>query len=202
MAARIRKDNLTIYNQVFPEKGLYYNARKYPDTRIVNTHRSHSDMVARLNGLEKKVIRLCSNWPVTRQRPAARAVLEANPWLNAGMLLLLQHHGKEGSLAEIPDNHRFDGLNYPYGVYRCSTANMCGIQSSESMSPEIGVDGRLRAQRRVIYLKLHQNQTAMEALLIHELAHTVANDVTYRTEHSNYFYQAEKLLKVLWKIEN
>lgn len=199
--ATIRNKNLTIYDKVFPKTGLYYNARKYPDTRIVPENRSHSGREGRLNALEKKVIRLSSNWPVTVRRPAVQAILEKHPWLNAGMLLLQQHHGKENSLAEIPANYQFDGLNYPYGVHKCTTADMCGIRRDDSMSPLIGVDGRLRAQRRVIYLKLHENQKALDNLLIHELAHTVANDVTYRSVHSKEFYQAEELLKVLWKIQ-
>lgn len=117
------------------------------------------------------------------------------------MLLLLQHHKEKNSLAEIPANYQFNGLNYPYGVHKCTTADMCGIRRGDSMSPLIGVDGRLRAQRRVIYLKLHgQQKDKLENLVIHELAHTVANDVTYRSEHSKEFSQAEQLLKVLWKI--
>ena len=75
---------------------------------------------------------------------------------------------------------KFDGLNKPKNVYT----------SSEE---KIGKDGILRAEYRLIFLKLKNNGkmsslNELKPLIAHELAHTAANHVTWRDDdHGNVF---------------
>jgi len=115
------------------------------------------------------------------------------PWLKHGMNLLLEIHAYHNkSFAEIPPNTGFLGVNYPSGVHKTNYI-------------AIATDGKLRAKSRIIYLKIRENDKIMskeflDELICHELAHTITNDVIYRSKHSHYFKAADKLMNLLWKI--
>lgn len=99
---------------------------------------------------------------------------------------------------QIPEDQgtiEFDGLNKPKGVKRIKNAI------------SIGKDGKLRASRRLIFLKLRKNYTGSQessrfinSLLIHELAHTACNHVRYRDDdHGPDFERCERFIKKIFK---
>jgi predicted SprT family Zn-dependent metalloprotease len=88
---------------------------------------------------------------------------------------------------EIPKGTKFDGIDMPRMRY------------IEKYSPFVGKDGQERALYRDIYLNLDLSPTVLEKLIIHELAHTMANHVRYRPDdHHADFKWCEKLIKKYW----
>jgi hypothetical protein len=98
------------------------------------------------------------------------------------------------SLQEIPKNTKFEGINKPlFIVY----------------SPKDGLvfkkDNKYRAGSRHIMLTLRNEDGSLKdwkhikRLLLHELAHTMCNHVTYREagNHEGDFKKCEKFLKLL-----
>lgn len=90
-------------------------------------------------------------------------------------------------LSEIPEGTPFDGINKPRQRYIDNKAN------------PVGKDGNSRPMYRHIFLNLNKKQSALGKLLIHELAHTMANHNQFRNDdHHADFIWAEKLITKHW----
>lgn len=88
-------------------------------------------------------------------------------------------------LSEIPKGINFNGMNKP---------KMRHINYNE---PNIGKDLQGRALYRDIFLDLDTKD--LDKLVIHELAHTMANHIHFRpNDHGADFKYAEKLIKEYW----
>jgi len=94
---------------------------------------------------------------------------------------------------EIAPNTGFLGVNYPLGV------------QNTNLEP-FGTDGNERAIGRTVFLTIdpkYISDQKLENLIIHELSHTLANHVKYRTDdHGKDFIAAEKLFKKIWTTYN
>jgi hypothetical protein len=94
---------------------------------------------------------------------------------------------------EIAPNTGFLGVNYPLGV------------QNTNLEP-FGTDGNERAIGRTVFLTIdpkYISEQKLENLIIHELSHTLANHVKYRTDdHGKDFIAAEKLFKKIWTTYN
>lgn len=122
--------------------------------------------------------------------------LSLTPKHIAGLQLLKDMHGRNENMfnyVEIQPGTGFHGVNYPFGV------------QEHSKQPPIGKDKHLRAKRRIVFLTIRKSANVMQSdtfirkLVIHELAHTIANHVLYRPDdHGQDFKDAEALLTVLW----
>lgn len=115
--------------------------------------------------ISKTLFKIVTNEKITKELH----LLITTPYVLQEMQLLKD----QGSI-------KFDGLNKPKNVYT----------SSEE---KIGKDGILRAEYRLIFLKLKNNGkmsslNELKPLIAHELAHTAANHVTWRDDdHGNVF---------------
>ena len=90
-------------------------------------------------------------------------------------------------LSEIPKGTAFKGLNKPKQRY---------INKS---LPKVGKDGYGRALYRDVFLDLDLGDRALRNLIIHELAHSMANHIAYRPDdHHADFKWAEKLITDYW----
>ena len=85
----------------------------------------------------------------------------------------------------------FDGLNKPKNIKEIKNA------------PSIGKDGKLRAERRLIFLQLRdrngnlKNLQQLESLVIHEITHTACNHVRWRDDdHGNDFKSCEHIISL------
>jgi len=122
--------------------------------------------------------------------------LSLTPKHTAGLKLLKDMHGRNGNLfnyVEIQPGTGFHGVNYPFGV------------TNKPSTTPIGKDKHLRANKRIVFLTMRKSANVMQSdtfirkLVIHELAHTVANHVQYRPDdHRKDFGDAETLLTALW----
>ena len=91
-------------------------------------------------------------------------------------------------LSEMQIGTEFNGLNKPKNLYI-------------SNKPSIGKDKTLRASYRHVFLTLRDknykfnNKDKIMKLVIHEIAHTMCNHVTWRDDdHGKDFKHAEKLI--------
>lgn len=90
-------------------------------------------------------------------------------------------------LSEIPRGTKFDGLNKPKMRY------------VDKRLPLVGKDGNGRALYRDIFLNLNKSDKALTDLVIHELAHSMANHIMYRPDdHHADFKWAENLITRYW----
>lgn len=90
-------------------------------------------------------------------------------------------------LSEIPKGTMYAGLNKPKMRYVDYTA------------PHVGKDKNGRALYRDIFLDLNRSEKSLKMLIIHELAHTMANHIFYRPEdHHADFKWCEKLIAKYW----
>lgn len=90
-------------------------------------------------------------------------------------------------LSEIPSGTKFMGLNKPKFRYL------------DKRLPPVGKDGKGRALYRDIFLDLNKNDKQLKSLVVHELAHSLANHIMYRPDdHHADFKWAEKLLNKYW----
>lgn len=90
-------------------------------------------------------------------------------------------------LSEIPQGTLFDGLNKPRMRYEDMSA------------PFIGKDENRRALYRDIFLNLNKPQSQLDSLVIHELAHSMANHIYWRSDdHNCDFDFAEALITQYW----
>lgn len=90
-------------------------------------------------------------------------------------------------LSEIPKGTAFAGLNKPKMRYM------------NKRLPKVGKDGSGRALYRDIFLDLNKSDRALKNLIIHELAHSMANHIAYRPDdHHADFKWAERLIADYW----
>lgn len=90
-------------------------------------------------------------------------------------------------LSEIPKGTAFDGISKPRMRY------------VDNRASSIGKDGNSRPMYRHIFLNLDKKQSILEKLLIHELAHTMANHNQFRNnDHHIDFIWCEKLITKYW----
>jgi len=161
---------------------------------VIRTKNNDADnnMSKRLERLDKKLNKILINLDVLVNYPEVARLLRMDSFLNGGLELLKTYHTGTKSLAELEwrNSPNFFGVNYPYGV-------------SETGSFPLGTDRFLRARSRKIYLGI-RNSTPFETdkLIVHELSHTICNDVVYRAVHSDNFKKAEILMKTLWYSKN
>ena len=79
-------------------------------------------------------------------------------------------------LGEIPKGTDFEGINKPR------------MRFDDLSAVPVGKDGTGRALYRHIFLNLDNSPKELEELVIHELAHSVANHIFYRpSDHHNDF---------------
>ena len=95
-------------------------------------------------------------------------------------------------LSEIKPSTGFSGLNKP----------KCRVKTDDV---HVGADKSIRAKTRHIFLTIDPNTDKITKeeleLYIHELAHTLANHVSWRPDdHHHDFQKAEKLLWKLFKV--
>lgn len=95
------------------------------------------------------------------------------------------------TIQEMPRNYKFDGLNKPKNIVKL--VNYDNLRFKK--------DSMLRAGNRHIMLTICENGKLrswekIKRLLLHELAHTMCNHVTYREEgnHLEDFHMYEKFL--------
>lgn len=100
----------------------------------------------------------------------------------------LDIHPNKYLLSEMQLDTQFNGLNKPKNLYL-------------SNDEKIGKDGKLRASYRHVFLTLRNskcnfnNINKIMKLVIHEIAHTMCNHVTWRDDdHGDDFEHAEKLI--------
>jgi len=118
--------------------------------------------------------------------------------------LLIKHHdvGKSRLVKEINTNDkRFYGMNKPYDLYIDKTPVPIGPIVTIN-----GVDANtIRPVKRTIFLDVIRNDTVgdIKNLVIHELAHTVANHCIYRPDdHGSDFIAAENLVAKYYNYKN
>ncbi len=88
-------------------------------------------------------------------------------------------------ISEMPKGTVYDGLDKPKGVHYVENAE------------PIGKDGKLRCLYRDIFLNL--STKGLTELIIHELAHTMANHVRYRhDDHHKDFKDCENIIRKYW----
>lgn len=101
------------------------------------------------------------------------------------LLLFLDTHyyGKtKYILSELPDDTPFNGINKPRGRY------------IDKKAYPIGGDGQLRASYKDVFFNLQSKE--FKDLVIHELAHTMANHVTWKdNNHYDDFKFCENIIK-------
>jgi hypothetical protein len=91
-------------------------------------------------------------------------------------------------LSEIPKGTKFAGLNKPKMRY------------VDHSLPRVGKDGQGRALYRDIFLDLSKSDRTLKPLIIHELAHSLANHIGYRPDdHHADFQWAERLITKYWQ---
>ncbi len=100
-------------------------------------------------------------------------------------------NGKKTSrylLSEMPpDETRLDGLMKPKMRYHDDNAI------------PIGKDGRGRALYRDMFLNLNKSESSLKNLVIHELAHSMANHIRWREDdHGKDFIECENFIKRHW----
>ena len=116
--------------------------------------------------------------------------LQINSWhpdINDEVLIFLKTPHK---IQEIPSNATFKGINKPKNVKKHQGAAW------------VGPDKEQRASWRLIMLSIRKRNGSLKEwkdtqdLLIHEIAHTLANHVNYRhDDHKSDFKKSEKYLK-------
>jgi hypothetical protein len=90
-------------------------------------------------------------------------------------------------LSEIPQYTSFAGLNKPKQRY------------VDKRLPYVGKDENGRALYRDIFLDLNRSDESLKSLIIHELAHSMANHIMYRpNDHHSDFKWCEKLITEYW----
>jgi len=97
-------------------------------------------------------------------------------------------HPNNYLLSEMQLNTEFDGLNKPKKLYKSNT--------------KLGPDNYLRASYRDVFLRLRKdngefkNINSIRNLVIHEIAHTMCNHVTWRDDNHHWdFEMCENILK-------
>jgi hypothetical protein len=90
-------------------------------------------------------------------------------------------------LSEIPKKTPFDGINKPK------------LRYTDINVPSVGKDGKGRALYKDIFLNLSLSDRNLTKLIIHELAHTMANHISYvEDNHHADFKWCENLIAKYW----
>ena len=93
-----------------------------------------------------------------------------------GAILFITIHPRKHKLFEIEPGNQFYGLNKPKFV------------ETNKYLPSVGKDGLLKARNRYLFFQLrNKNGTfkkdiELEQIVVHELAHTMANHVSWRDD--------------------
>tara|TARA_X000001036_G_scaffold127399_1_gene120564 strand:- start:17261 stop:17992 length:732 start_codon:yes stop_codon:yes gene_type:complete len=149
-----------------------------------------------------------------------RTEAKLTPYEQAQIKLFLSLHSDkiEHRVQEInlsPPYDKFIGMNKPYNIYLADKEREIfigpNLKKEDKMSREqmlcVGtaiicgesrliadILGYLRPEKRKLFFNAREPYS--KALLIHELAHTVANHVMFRPDdHHSDFYAAERLIK-------
>ena len=156
----------------------------------IGTVTSKRKVVREFDKIIAKVSAITSNLDYFTTHPSL------TPQLREGLKLLRDMHGKEGNkknYVEIQQGTGFHGVNYPFGV------------TNKPSTTPVGKDATLRATKRVVFLTMRKSANVMQSdtfirkLVIHELAHTIANHVQYRPDdHGKDFKDAELILTEMW----
>lgn len=115
---------------------------------------------------------------------------------HAKIILIITPH----TVGEMPINEKFEGLNKPKNIVKLSRPD--GLQFKQ--------DSDLRASNRHILLTLRdlngnlKKEKDIKKLIIHELAHTMCNHVTFRDKgnHLDDFKRNEKFLTSIINSDN
>ena len=116
------------------------------------------------------------------------------PELKPGIMILIMMHPHKQRLYELPEDSQFIGLCKPKGV------------KTNKNLPPIGKDKYLKATAKFLYIQIRnpdgtfKTGIEIEDIVIHELAHTAANHVTWRNDnHGKDYKQYHDFLKRLYK---
>jgi hypothetical protein len=94
-----------------------------------------------------------------------------------------KHSTSRYLLSEMPAKTNYTGMSKPKLLYK-----------SDDL-PIIGKDGKGRALYRDVFLNLDLNQYNLNKLIIHELAHSLANHIQFReNDHKKDFKNAENFI--------
>jgi hypothetical protein len=151
--------------------------------KLLKTRAAPRDKLYKLERLRHKIYDLCKCLKRYKEQ------IDCDYYTSTVIDLFLSLHdaGSPSLLSEIPRDTKFDGLNKPKSRYRMSNI------------PFIGKDANERALYRDIFLNLEKTDSELELLLIHELAHSMANHVRYRPDdHHADFKYCENLIKQCW----
>lgn len=168
----------------FPED----NIPKY----IINGHlykANNNKNAEKLASIRDSIDVLCSN--LKNNKKEIHKSTKNKEYLR-GLDLFLEIHNTEHLrsrylLSEIPAGTKFSGINKPKQRY------------VDYNSPKIGKDGHRRASYRDIFLDLKLSDKKLRELIIHELAHTMCNHVTFRPDdHHADFKWAESIIDRHW----
>jgi hypothetical protein len=193
----------------FPETGHVYWIRGYPYKA------SNIERAKKLSMIRNKINILCDN--IVRDLSPNKPNLPAQGIYGIDIFLgLHQEHyydpkmlphpfydlaksGRKTSrylLSEIPKGTMFDGISKPR------------MRFIDPDAPYVGADKNGRALYRDIFLNLDKTETnvhgsnksiGLKGLVIHELAHSLANHIAYRPDdHHADFKWAEKFITKHW----
>lgn len=186
----------------FKEKGPYYYYDNY-EYKCKN-----KESLYKLVFIRNKINKLCENILydssyIKRTIKNDEEIERINIFLNIHLeknndprylpdvLKLRTHNGQKVSrylLSEIPYNCLFQGLNKPKMRY------------IEKYGLNVGPDKNSRAIYRDIFLKLDLKYDKLMELIIHELAHTMANHTHWRPDdHKKDFKWCENFIKKYWE---
>lgn len=115
--------------------------------------------------------------------------------------IIHRYHKRPNKVAEMRPETGFYGMNKPYRIKYESNSTPLGPKMKRGDPAITDVAKKLRAESRVIYLLVrNKSKSFIRDLVIHELAHTVANHVIYRaSDHGEDFERAEEIVKSLNK---
>jgi hypothetical protein len=90
-------------------------------------------------------------------------------------------------LSEMPKSTGFDGMDKPRMIF------------NDANAPSVGGDGTSRPLYRDVFLNVDKSKKDLDKLVIHELAHTMANHNTFVPDnHHEDFKWAEKVIGRYW----
>lgn len=194
-------DNFDDFKWDFPETGTIY---KIGDYEYLASNREHAELLANLrdhiDGLCERISRDRHNWNKPNVSKSYRDGVDVflglhmpvfydpnelpNPFFETAS------KGRKTSrylLAEIPKGTEFEGISKPR------------MRFDDISAPPVGKHGTARALYRHIFLNLDLSPKKLEELVIHELAHSMANHVFWEPDnHHADFKWAERLIKKYW----
>lgn len=103
--------------------------------------------------------------------------------LKPGIMILIMMHPQNQRLYELPEDSQFIGLCKPKGV------------RIRKNLPPIGKDKYLKATSKYLYIQIRKSDEKFKSfneikdIVIHELAHTAANHVTWKDDNHGKDYE-------------